>query len=197
MSAAPLQLLVETDGETTWLAAPAVGLFTEALPAGALAAPGSRAGTLLRLGRPHAVHLPPDLGGAVLESCPARVHEPVGYGTRLYRLGPLQEGAESEARDVATAAGGGAEGTGTFASPQTGRFWHRAAPEEPPFVAPGAALTAGTVVGMIEVMKTFATVVYAPGPGLPARARLARLLVGDGEEVEAGAPLLALEPLED
>jgi biotin carboxyl carrier protein len=46
-------------------------------------------------------------------------------------------------------------------------------------------------------MKTFATVVYAPGPGLPARARLARLLVGDGEEVEAGAPLLALEPLED
>ena len=197
MSAAPLQLLVETDGDTTWLAAPAVGLFTEALAAGALAAPGSRAGTLLRLGRPHAVHLPPDLGGTVLESCPARVHEPVGYGTRLYRLGPLQEGGAREALQGGTAPADGADAAGVFASPQTGRFWHRAAPDEPPFVTPGTVLTAGTVVGMIEVMKTFATVVYAPGPGLPARARLARLLVGDGDEVEAGAPLLAVETVED
>lgn len=197
MSETPLELGLVVDGDDTWLVAPAVGLFTEALAAGALAAPGARAGTLLRLGRPHPVHLPTNLGGTVLESCASRVHEPVGYGTRLYRLGPLQEDGARDPLQDGAASGGQADGAGTFASPQTGRFWHRAAPDEPPFVTPGTELSAGTVVGMIEVMKTFATVVYAPGPGLPARARLARVLVGDGEEVEAGAPLLALEPLED
>ena len=107
------------------------------------------------------------------------------------------EGGAREALQGGTAPADGADAAGIFASPQTGRFWHRAAPDEPPFVTPGTVLTAGTVVGMIEVMKTFATVVYAPGPGLPARARLARLLVGDGDEVEAGAPLLAVETVED
>ena len=191
MSTAPLQLLAETDGDATWLLAPAVGLFTEALPTGALAAPGARAGTLLRLGRPHPVVMPPDLGGAILEACAERVHQPVGHGTRLYRLGPLDEAGASAASSAEPGAAG-ASGL-TFPSPQTGRFWHRPSPEEPPFVEPGAALEAGTVVGMIEVMKTFATVVYAPAPGAPARARLARLLIGDGDEVEAGAPLLELE----
>ena len=97
MSTAPLQLLAETDGDATWLLAPAVGLFTEALPTGALAAPGARAGTLLRLGRPHPVVMPPDLGGAILEACAERVHQPVGHGTRLYRLGPLDEAGASAA----------------------------------------------------------------------------------------------------
>ena len=110
MSETPLELGLVVDGDDTWLVAPAVGLFTEALAAGALAAPGARAGTLLRLGRPHPVHLPTNLGGTVLESCASRVHEPVGYGTRLYRLGPLQEdGARNPLQDGA-ASGGQADG---------------------------------------------------------------------------------------
>lgn len=40
-------------------------------------------------------------------------------------------------------------------SPLPGTFYRRPSPEEPPFVEDGAAIEAGSVIGLIEVMKTF------------------------------------------
>ena len=58
----------------------------------------------------------------------------------------------------------------------------------------GSELRAGSVVGLIEVMKTFTHLAYAPAASLPANARVARVLVGDGDEVTEGDPLLEVEP---
>jgi acetyl-CoA carboxylase biotin carboxyl carrier protein len=44
------------------------------------------------------------------------------------------------------------------------------------------------------VMKTFHRVTYG-GPEVPPRARVTALLVADGADVNAGDPLLALEPI--
>jgi acetyl-CoA carboxylase biotin carboxyl carrier protein len=68
------------------------------------------------------------------------------------------------------------------------------APDQPPFVEVGALVEAGTPLGLIEVMKTFSHVVYQPTAGLPARARITRVLAEDGADLEVGTPLLEVEP---
>ena len=40
-------------------------------------------------------------------------------------------------------------------SPLPGTFYRRPGPDEPPFVEDGGAVEAGSVVGLVEVMKTF------------------------------------------
>ncbi|MEZ5974739.1 MAG: biotin/lipoyl-containing protein [Planctomycetota bacterium] len=79
-------------------------------------------------------------------------------------------------------------------SPQSGRFYHRPSPGEAAFAEVGTVLEAGQPVGLIEVMKTFAHVPYASKGGLPARARVVRVLAGDGADVDSGTPLFEVEP---
>jgi acetyl-CoA carboxylase biotin carboxyl carrier protein len=79
-----------------------------------------------------------------------------------------------------------------FRAPTSGRFYGRAAPDKPPFVVPGAQVTHGATICLIEVMKTFSRVTYG-GSGLPDSARVVRVLVAEGADVNAGEPLLELE----
>ncbi len=55
-------------------------------------------------------------------------------------------------------------------------------------------IQAGSTLGLVEVMKTFTHLAYAPGSELPPRGRIVRVLVADGTEVNEGTPLLDLEP---
>ena len=101
----------------------------------------------------------------------------------------------SEAGGVTQEHGPGADPTTTadglfVRAPHSGRFWHRAAPGEPAFVAVGASLEPGQSIGLIEVMKTFSHVRYEASGGLPERARIARMIGEDGEEVAEGTPLV-------
>ena len=189
-----LELGVEAAGEEGLerlrLLSPDVGLFTEALGPGAIVAPGQRVGTLLRLGRAAALVAPAGALGRVVSGPPERVLRPVGYGEVLYELAPLAapEAAPAELEPAAAGA------LLVLASPQSGRFYHRPSPLEPPFAERGDLLEEGRPIGLIEVMKTFAHVPYHARPGLPRRARFVRFLCPDGAEVEAGAPLIELEP---
>ena len=58
------------------------------------------------------------------------------------------------------------------------------APDQPPFVGVGAAVTAGQVVCVIEAMKVFNQV------RAEFDAAVAEILVASGQEVDAGQPLL-------
>jgi len=58
------------------------------------------------------------------------------------------------------------------------------APDQPPFVNVGAAVTAGQVVCVIEAMKVFNQV------RAEFDATIAEILVESGQEVEAGQPVL-------
>jgi biotin carboxyl carrier protein len=190
---APLELIPDrrppNGHETLRLCSPEVGLFTRALPPGALLAPGAPAGLLYSLGRRIELVVPSGVHGRVTNARPQSVHAPVGYGTVLYELAPLAGGTGAPEVPSASVAAGAL----LFRAPHSGRFWQRAAPGEPPFVQAGTLLEEGRTVGLVEVMKTFAELHYRAGGELPARARVVRLLAADGAEVEQGSALLELE----
>src|SRR5262245_23311584 len=183
-----LELLLErpaTEGEPLRLRSPEVGTFTRALPRGALLQPGAEAGVLESLGRAFALVVPDGASGRVASDRPAGVHEPVGYGTVLYELEPIT--AEGAAQRDATPARGAASSTASsaglvFRAPYSGRFWHRPSPQDPAFVREGDGIRAGSTLGLLEVMKTFTHLAYAPGSALPERATVVRMLVADGAE---------------
>lgn len=78
-------------------------------------------------------------------------------------------------------------GTTTVQAPLPGTFYHRSAPGQPPFKAPGDAVAPGDTLGLIEVMKTFTPV------AAEAAGRFVRFLIDDGDAVMAGEPLYELE----
>jgi biotin carboxyl carrier protein len=195
-----LDLVVERAGASLRLLSPGVGWFTAARDHGDLLAPGALAGVLLVLGRAFDLVVPASVEGRVLNPPSPRAHEPVGWGDVLYEIESVAgtDGARSSAvtsapqptRDAARA---GDSGAFVVHSPQSGRFYLRPAPGEAPFAELGATVEQGQPIGLIEVMKTFAHVRYG-GAGLPARARVTRVLVADGAEVGAGDTLIEVEP---
>ena len=186
----PIELLLDTSGERPVLRSPRPGLFTLAAPEGALLGPGQAAGVLLVLGEAHPLVVPAGVAGRVASRRPDRVHAPVAYGDALYELAPLEGLASAVTEDAAE----DASGAPALRANMAGRFWHRAAPDRPPFVAAGDVIEAGRAVGVIEVMKTFNEVLYRPTAGLPPRARVVRLVPADGAEVAQGDALVEVEP---
>ena len=171
-------------------------MFVPWVAEGDLVTPGSDLGELVVLGRASILVVPRSADGAagIALRLPSAVR-PVGHGDVLVELDPSLQRAASAATtataSAAAAAPGAAHGL-VFHAPTSGRFYVRPAPDKPAFVAEGTRLTAGTTVCLLEVMKTFHRVTYG-GPGLPDTARVRRVLVADGADVNAGDPLLALE----
>jgi len=179
---------------TVELRAPRPGHFVPWIAQGELVSPGAAIGELVVLGRASALIAPrtgePAAAGIALRLPPA-VHA-VGYGEVLVELDPsLQLAAGAAGPAAATAAAAAVDGL-VFHAPTSGRFYGRPSPDKPAFVTEGTELTAGTTVCLLEVMKTFHRVTYG-GAGLPATARVRRVLVADGADVSAGQPLLALD----
>ena len=76
-------------------------------------------------------------------------------------------------------------------APTDGVFYTAAGPGSPPFAPKGTRLSSGQTIGLIEVMKTFNPILYGGG-ALPESSEVVEVLVGDGEEVRAGQPLLVV-----
>lgn len=187
---APALLRRREDGRVELLS-PEVGLFREGPGPGRLLQPGERLGRVERLGVLYEVHVPPGAAGAVVERVGAeRTRAPVGYGERLVVLDPSAAPDAAEASIESAAAVSGL----VLTAPMAGRFYARPSPGKPAFVEVGARLEEGQVVGLLEVMKTFNRVQYG-GPGLPVPARVVAVLRTDDEDVDAGAPILEVEPL--
>ncbi len=68
-----------------------------------------------------------------------------------------------------------------------GTFYRRPSPGAPHFVDEGDVIAAGTVVGLVEVMKMFSEV------QADAAGRVVRFLVENEAPVEAGQALLLVE----
>ncbi|MGI6458720.1 MAG: acetyl-CoA carboxylase biotin carboxyl carrier protein [Candidatus Hydrogenedentales bacterium] len=78
----------------------------------------------------------------------------------------------------------------TIDSPMVGVFYAAPAPDKAPFVKPGDVVQEQQTVCIVEAMKLM-NEVTAHFP-----ARIVRVLVENGEPVEFGQPLFAVEPLE-
>ena len=124
----------------------------------------------------------------MVSEAPERVREPVGHGDLLWRLAPIGAGEEAPEAEQEQE-----ESALCVRAPMAGRIWLRPRPEDEAFVGAGSTVGAGDALCLIEVMKTFTRVHYQVGGALPASARIARVLVEDGQEIEEGTPLFALE----
>jgi len=166
------------------LRAPQPGWFRCTVAADHLVAPGDVVGELDVLGRITPVIAPRVRGLSQLVGEPGR--RAVGYGDVLLRVVAGSLGAIDAAAPITEAQ---ATAGLVFRAPTSGRYYSRSSPEKPPFVTAGAPLAPGATVCLLEVMKTFNRVTYSG-----AAVRVIELLVADGADVNAGDPLLALEP---
>jgi acetyl-CoA carboxylase biotin carboxyl carrier protein len=81
-----------------------------------------------------------------------------------------------------------ADGLVPVTAPMVGKFYAAASPSDPPYVEVGSKVTAGATVGLIEVMKVFASI------KTETAGVIERILVSNGEFVEFGQPLFLLRP---
>lgn len=185
-----LELILENSGDELLLLSPGVGWFTRPLGEGQLIAPGTELGYLRTLSHTARLLAPAGALGRVANPPPSLIQAPVDYRAVVYRLTPID--GELQAADAPSAAG--ESGGLTVKAAYAGRFWHRAAPSEPALIAVGDQIEDGQALGLIEVMKTFSAVPYRAADGLPERARVVRILIDDGAEVEPGTALVEIEP---
>jgi len=183
----PLEALAVGDE----LRAPQPGYFRLALQADHLVAPGDVIGELEILGRTVPVVATKLRGLVQLPPGRALARRPVSYGDVLLRVS-TDVSLSARGTDASTGATAATAHGLVFRAPTSGRFYGRPTPDKPAFVTPGAELTTGTTVCLLEVMKTFHRVTYG-GADVPASARVKAVLVADGADVNAGDPLLALE----
>lgn len=72
-------------------------------------------------------------------------------------------------------------------SPIPGTFYRRPAPDQPAFKEVGDSVSAGDVIGLVEVMKTFHEI------KADADGRISAFPAGDSEPVTAGQTLAELD----
>ena len=73
-------------------------------------------------------------------------------------------------------------------APMVGKFYAAPSPSDPPFVVLGTTVAAGATIGLIEVMKVFASI------KTETAGTIERILVANGEFVEFGQTLFWIRP---
>jgi acetyl-CoA carboxylase biotin carboxyl carrier protein len=74
----------------------------------------------------------------------------------------------------------------TIRTPIPGTFYRRSSPDAEPFVAEGATISAGDVVGLVEIMKSFHEIKSEEA------GTVERFLVENDDAVEAGQDIATL-----
>lgn len=73
-------------------------------------------------------------------------------------------------------------------SPLPGTFYRKPSPDQPRFKEDGDAVSAGDVIGLVEVMKNFQEVTAEAG------GSAITFLVEDEEAIMAGQPIAEIDP---
>ncbi|MEZ4255273.1 MAG: carboxyl transferase domain-containing protein [Polyangiales bacterium] len=119
------------------------------------------------------------------------LHDVAALAARKGTAAAVADGATT-AKAAAPKAGAKVAAGKAFVAPMSGRFYSRPNPDAEPFLRAGDTVKTGDTVGVLEVMKTFTRLPFA-GEGLPAQARIKRIVPADGDDVEAGDALLEFE----
>ena len=183
-----LPVIVEkdaTDEAGFIVRSPAVGLYSLAPESGSILVGGNFAGRLTILNQSYDLVLPPDAGGRVSDLSLDEKIAPVEYGQALFRLTPIgleQKLTTTPVRETVTDVD--MEGAYPITSPTDGVFYRRANPEAEPYVKVGDRVTAGQMLGLVEVMKCFNPIQYGE-PSLPPEAEIVKICAEDGAEIKS------------
>jgi len=173
---------------------PAVGVADGVPARGVILNPSEGFLTLTILGRRYLVQLPRNVHGMVTEQLIDDNLTPLGYGQPLFRLGPVRELGTRGPNDVK---GSPAEQAPSdmvaVTAPSDGVFHRKPAPDSPCYVQEGSEVSTGSVLGLVEVMKSFTQIAYG-GPGVPERGIVAEIPVEDAAEVAFGQTLFLVRP---
>lgn len=182
---------VKTVDGATRVQSPGVGYFQSTVGQGSYVKAGSEIGWLRVLGRKSPVCLSGKApGGYIGEWSVVKGH--VEFGQELLTLteGSLDGGALADSEE---ASGAGSTGL-CIVAPQPGRVYLKPDPEKPDYVSVGGIVSKGEILLLIEIMKTFTPMHYQGGSAeLPESAKILKVLVDDGDEVEFGQPLFEIE----
>ena len=102
-------------------------------------------------------------------------------------MAPAQAAPAAAAAPAAEAPAAARNAGDLVKSPMVGTVYMQSAPDAPPFIKVGDAVTAGQTLMIIEAMKTM-----NPIPATKA-GKVVEILVGDGDPVEFGEPLVVIE----
>ncbi len=175
---------------------PGVGYYSHCPGEGSFVHGGARVGKLTIMKTVYDLILPPEVNGRVVLEGERDKVIPVEYGQELFRLVPFDQLGDGEIRETLTRPEAGDEdglddGHVVHAF-STGIFYARPAPDEAPFVVEGQEIETGKALGLIEVMKTFNHILFAPS-GF-SRGKIKKILVKDAQEVKKGQALFLVEP---
>jgi acetyl-CoA carboxylase biotin carboxyl carrier protein len=121
---------------------------------------------------------------------------PIMAPQQMYSPGPAPAAPAASAPAAAPAASAPANDSapadpashpGAVTSPMVGTVYMQAEPGAPAFITVGAAVSEGDTLLIVEAMKTMN---HIPAP---RAGTVKRILVGDGDAVEFGAPLVIIE----
>jgi acetyl-CoA carboxylase biotin carboxyl carrier protein len=189
----------ESDPNTLLVISPVVGMADGAPKVGLFLNPLDLVISMKILNQRYALRLPRDTHGRVTEVFIPNSYAPVAYGQALARLDArVLDGGTGVAGDAAmsgAAAGDAAdEGLITVTAPSEGIFYSRPSPDAEPYVEVGSAVTSGSMLGLVEIMKCFHQITYG-GQDLPDKGEIVRILVDDTAEVQFGQPLFGIKPV--
>ena len=117
-----------------------------------------------------------------------RIRVAKAAATVSYAVPPsAAQAAVSSAPAAAAPAARAADHAGAVKSPMVGTVYLAPQPEAPPFVKVGDRVSEGQVILIVEAMKVMNQIRAARG------GTLREILVGDGEPVEFGQPLMIID----
>jgi acetyl-CoA carboxylase biotin carboxyl carrier protein len=131
----------------------------------------------------------PTLAGAALSSTsasPAAAAPPVSE--RAAAAAPARAAPASQQAPAPKPQAADNAGLVPVTAPMVGKFYAAPSPAETPYVQLGTKVAAGATVGLIEVMKVFASI------KTDTAGVIEKILVSTGEFVEAGQTLFLIRP---
>jgi biotin carboxyl carrier protein len=176
------------------VSSPVVGLFHCCLLNRQPLAPGMKIGTLKILNTTYPLLLPHSIfGNAVIDANKDHVIA-VEYGQTLFSIIRLAEditqpGQGNQKNSIQEITSGNTINAFTM-----GIFYRKPSPDTPDYVKEGQQISKGTVLGLIEVMKTFNQVVFH-GSENSDTAKIKKILVSDSQEVKQGEALFIIEEI--
>ncbi|UCE59751.1 MAG: hypothetical protein JSU63_20205 [Phycisphaerales bacterium] len=188
----------EKDPETLLVTSPVVGMADGAPKDGLFLNPFDQVISMKILNERYLLRLPRDVHGRVTEVFIPNSYTPVAYGESIARLDPrvLEAGAGGASGKATGAdASGDTEDAGLISidAPSDGIFYRRPSPDAPPYVDVGSAVTTGSMLGLVEIMKCFHQITYG-GLDLPERGEIVKIFAEDASEVSFGQTLFQIKP---
>ncbi len=174
------------------LLSPGIGIFEIGVGEGDILCPGSYIGTLKLLGNPSKVYLPDNVSGIVEPGENNSAIFPVGYKSPVLLLKPEVNGLK-KAKKVAETQKSRKTGDQELivSAFTTGIFYSKPSPESPPFISIGSIVHKGSVLGLIEVMKSFNQIVFT-GNEKYESGKVIKIIKEDSSEVRSGDPLFVI-----